>query len=60
MEEDVVISNGSRDILQEIQSAKQDWLLVGNVKKWGISPKFVKRKKKILIETRKEYIRQVS
>ena len=54
MEKDVVIGIDSRDILQEIQSARQDWLLVGNVKKWGISPKFVKRKKKIVIETRKE------
>ena len=50
---EVVVGIDSRDILQETQSARHDWLLVGNVKKWGISPKFVRRKK-ILIETRKE------
>ena len=54
VEEDVAVGIDSREILKEIQSARQDWLLVGNVKKWGISPKFVRRRKKILIETRKE------
>ena len=52
MEEDVVIGVDSRNILQEIQSARQDWLLVRNVKKWAISPKFKKRK--ILIDPRNE------
>ena len=54
VEEDLVVGIDSREILKEIQCARQDWLVVGNVKKWGISPKFVGRKKKILIETRKE------
>ena len=32
VEEDVVVGIDSREILKEIQSARQDWLLVGNVK----------------------------
>ena len=35
VEEDVVVGIDSGEILKEIQSARQDWLLVGNVKKWG-------------------------
>ena len=54
VEEDVVIGVDSRDILQEIQSARQDWLLVWNVKKWGILPKFAKQRKKTLLRPGKE------